>query len=219
MSSSLSVRRRWPALAGILQPLWLVGAALLLGATRPGYDPLRDGISELGEAGAPTALAWNLGGFGVVALLHATYALAIRSAFGTGWLFRLTVLQATLIAASGVFRCDPGCPAVPATPLMLLHTLVGLSYFAVTVAAPLVAWRTFRRRPEWRALARWSLAAGGLLVLLFLIGPALGADRVGVWQRATLLTAGAWQASVAFRLLRLRVRGVSPGRSRAAGPA
>lgn len=190
------------ALAGIAQPLWLLGASLALGLARPGYDPFRDGISELAEVGAPTALLWSVGGFGVVAILHGLYSVAVRAAFGTGLLFGLTVAQAVLMLASAAFQCDPGCPPVPETPRMVGHTVAGLSYFVVTTILPLVAWRTFRKRGEWRSYGTVSLATGILLVILFVVGPTLGQDRIGIWQRTVLVIAGAWQAGVALRLLR-----------------
>jgi len=111
------------ALAGVVLPVWFLGGSLVLGALRPGYAPLRDAISELGEKGAPNALIWNIGGFGVVAVLYALYAVAVRAEFGSGWLFRLGVLQAVFIAASAAFNCDPGCPPVPATTTMAGHII------------------------------------------------------------------------------------------------
>jgi hypothetical protein len=89
---------------------------------------------------------------------------------------------------------------------MLLHTIVGLTYFAITTVLPLVAWRTLRARADWHSFAWPSLAVGVVLVALFLIGPALGVDPVGVRQRVVLLMAYAWQIAVAFRLHRLLKR-------------
>lgn len=207
----------WLALAGIAAPAWLLGASLALGAMVPGYEPLRDAISELGERGAPTALIWNTGGFGAVALLYLLHAVAVRAGLGSGWLYRLVLLQAILIAAGGAFSCDPGCPAFPRSASMVGHTVAGLTYFATTTILPLVAWRTFRRRDEWRALARPSLAVGIVLVALFFVGPALGAERVGAWQRTVLLLAGTWSAVVALRLHGL-LRRSSPTPDRLASP-
>ena len=199
----MQVRRhlpRWLALAGVVVPVWMLGGALAVGLLRPGYEPLRDAISELGEKGAPTALLWNVAGFGVVAVLYAAYAIAVRAGFGPGWLFRLTVLQAVFIAASAFLDCDPGCPPVPETATMMGHIVAGLAYFAITALLPVVAWRAFRSRPAWASFARPSLAVGAILVVLFLIGPTLGEDRVGLWQRTVLLLAYAWQVAVAVRL-------------------
>ena len=188
------------ALAGVLQPVLLFGGSFLLGALRPGYEPVRDAISELGEQGAANAWLWDLGGFGGMALLYALYSVAIRAAFGGGWLFRLVLIQAIASAGSGLFSCDPGCPPVPQSTSMWGHTISGLTYFAITSVIPFVAWRTFRARTEWRSLAPVSLGVGVILALLFVIGPTLGPDRVGVWQRIDLAVAYAWQIVVALHV-------------------
>jgi hypothetical membrane protein len=188
------------AFAGVFLPVLLLGGSLVLGAVRPGYDPLRDALSELGEQGATNALLWDIGGFGGSALLYALYSVAIRAGFGGGWLFRLVVLQAIATAGSGLFSCDAGCPPVAVSTSGWLHTVSGLTYFAVTALLPFVAWRSFRSRTEWRSLASVSLGMGVLLTVLFFIGPALGADRVGLWQRTFLVPAFAWQIALALRL-------------------
>ena len=191
------------ALAGALEPAWFLFGATAVGALRPGYDATH-AISELGEQGHTYAVAWNVAGFGVAALLYALFALAIRDLIGRGWLYRVTMLQAIFLAASGMFSCDPGCPAIMTTWVGWAHTVVGLPYFALTCVSPLVGWRTFRTRAEWRSLAPFSLAAGVVLVALFLVGPFLfPASVVGVWQRITLATVGVWTAVVALRLWHL----------------
>lgn len=206
-------RPRIYALAGVLQPVWFLGGAALYGAMRPGYDATH-AISELGEQGAPGAVVWNLLGFGVGALLYLLFAGAVRSALGGGWLFRVVALQAVFLAASGTFGCDPGCPPVMSTWQGWAHTAVGLTYFALTCAAPLVAWRELRTQHEWRSLGRASLAAGIVLIALFFAGPVVfGPGLVGVWQRVTLLAAGAWMSLVSITLWQ---RPVAPGSPRAA---
>ena len=190
------------ALAGAVQPIWLLGGSLLFGSWRPGYDVSR-AISELGQQGSSNAVAWNVLGFGGSALLYALFAGAISAALGRGWLFRLTALQALAIAASGTFGCDPGCPPMMSSWQGWAHTVAGLLYFAVTCIIPVVAWRTFRLRAAWRSLAPASLATGTVLVGLFLAGPFLfGPELVGIWQRLTLLVAGTWAAAIALRLHR-----------------
>lgn len=192
------------ALAGALEPIWLLGTAALFGSFRAGYDATH-AISELGEQGAPGALMWNVAGFGIAALLHVLFALAIRAAIGDGWLFRVGVLQAIFLAGGGTFGCDPGCPPVMSSWQGWVHVFVGLSYFALTCIAPLVAWRAFRRDRSWRRLAPASLVAGLILVALFIAGPVLFPPAaVGVWQRITLATAGSWTTVVAIRLWRIR---------------
>lgn len=201
----MDTRSRTPrvfALAGALEPAWLLVAAAAFGTLRSGYDATH-AISELGEQGYALALVWNVVGFGVAALLHLVFALAIRDAVGGGWLFRVAVLQALLLGASGMFGCDPGCPPLMTSWQGWAHTVVGLGYFLLTWVVPLVGWRTFRARPEWRSFAPISLGAAAILVGLFVAGPILfGPELVGVWQRLTLAVAGAWTTVVAVRLWR-----------------
>ncbi len=204
-------------LAGALEPIWLLGGAAIFGSLRAGYDATH-AISELGEQGAAGAIIWNVAGFGMAALLHALSAVAIRTAIGDGWLFRVVMLQAIFLAASGTFGCDPGCPPVMSSWQGWAHVFVGLAYFALTCVAPLVAWRSCHRLPEWRRLAPVSLVAGLVLVALFLAGPVVFTPAtVGVWQRITLATAGAWSTVIAIRLW--RIRGAHGGLERRDGPA
>jgi hypothetical protein len=77
---------------------------------------------------------------------------------------------------------------------------------------PLVAWRVFRKRPEWRSLAFISLMTGLLLIAFLLVGPVvLGAERIGIYQRTMLVVGGAWAALFVQRLaLRVRQHGGPP---------
>ncbi|HEY6057240.1 MAG TPA: DUF998 domain-containing protein [Candidatus Limnocylindrales bacterium] len=211
MATVQQSRRRRLALAGAVEAFWFLGLSLLLGLLRSGYDPTHDAISRLGEQGSSAPLLWNAGGFGIAAALYLTYAVAIAEEFGTGWLFLATMVQAVTIAGSAVFNCDQGCPPVATSTSGTLHTVFGLPYFAITCVVPLVAARTFRRRDDWRGATPTSYLTAILLVVLFLVGPFLGADRVGLWQRVVLLPALAWQAWISLRLHRLRsvvLRGV-----------
>ena len=191
------------ALAGAVEPVLVLGGSVLFGSWRSGYE-VGHAISELGQQGSTNAVAWNVVGFGGAALLYALFAVAIGAGLGRGWLFRVSAVQAVAIAAGGTFSCDPGCPPVMSSWQGWAHTVSGLTYFALTCIVPLVGWRTFRRRTEWRSLAPVSLAAGVVLVGLFLAGPILfgGPELVGYWQRLTLVIAGGWSVAVALRLFR-----------------
>jgi hypothetical protein len=208
------------ALAGALAPIWILSGTVVFGALRAGHDASH-AISELGEQGSTNAVAWNIIGFGGTALLYAVYSVAIAAVFGRGWLFRLTILQALGAAGSGLFSCDPGCPPVMFTWQGWVHTVTGLTYFAATCVLPVVAWRAFRHSDDLRPFAQASLACGGLLVGLFLVGPFLfGPERVGIWQRATIVLSGTWAAAVALRLwvlLGREYREAATARASAAG--
>jgi hypothetical membrane protein len=195
------------SLAGAAEAAWFLSLSLVLGALRAGYDPTHDAISRLGEQGSAAPLVWNLGGFAVAALLYALYSIAIRDAFGSGLLFVATVVQAVTIGGSGIFNCDTGCPPGPVSTFGALHAVFGLAYFAVTCAAPFIAWRTFGTRGDWRGARAATLAVGIVLVALFFAGPTLfGATWIGLWQRLVLIPALAWQGAVAVRIYRLAHR-------------
>ena len=197
-----SQRRPSPllALAGAIATIWILSGAVVFGALRSSYDASH-AISELGEQGSTNAVAWNIIGFGGTALLYVLYSVAIAAVLGRGWLFRLTVVQALGAAGSGLFSCDPGCPPVMVTWQGWVHTVTGLTSFAATCVIPVLAWHTFRRRADFRPLAQVSLVTGVLLIALFLAGPFLfGPERIGLWQRVTILLSGAWAAAVALRL-------------------
>ena len=179
--------------------MWLLGGSVVFGLLRPGYG-LTHAISELGQQGSDNAVAWNVVGFGGVALLYMIYSVPIGAAFGRSWFYWMTIIQALGTAASGLFSCDPGCPPVMVTWQGWGHTVAGLTYFATLTLIPFAAWRTFRSRSNWRGLSRFSMVIGGVLVGLFLVGPLFGAELVGLWQRTTLLVAGTWQVIVALRL-------------------
>lgn len=207
------------ALAGALQPIWFLGGSILFGSERPGYDATH-AISELGQQGSTNAIAWNVLGFGGSGVLYGLFASAIGVAFGRGWLFRMTVVQAVLIMAGGVFSCDTGCPPVMLSWQGWAHTVVGLSFFAITSLLPLVAWRTFRRRARWHALATFSLIIGLTAVGLFVVGPfVFGADRVGLYQRITLGIVGVWAIAVALRVYQAGFGRTARGSASAVPPA
>ena len=200
--------RRLLAFAGLLIPIWFLGGSLVFGALRLGYDPLVHAISRLGEQGGGNALAWNLVGFGTTGLLYLAFALALLRGLGRGalgaWLAGLTAVAGLALLASGKFSCDPGCVDVPVSTDAWLHDVFGLLYFAVLAALPLVGWRAFAARDDWRGLALPSLFVGLLLVALFFASPILfGPSRVGLGQRLFLIAAFAWQAVIAIRLLQL----------------
>ena len=205
---------RLAALAGIVGPLWFLGGTLVFASFRQRYDPLAQAISELGEEGAANAAAWNVLGFGVNALCHALFAAtlwrALRSDAKGRWVAGLMAVAALALAASGAFRCDPGCPPLPATLTGILHNVVGLAYFALIGVLPLLAWRAFAGHAAWQGLARPSLCVGIALVALFLVGPLFGPGRVGAWQRVYLLLAYGWMGAVAIRLFWLGGSQVRP---------
>src|SRR5687768_3367948 len=150
---------------GIVSPLvWLaiLGTAMLM---RPGFSPVTDYISELGEAGSTTEFFVRYAGFEFTGLLYVFFAIAAavvvlndagaarvrprsRSAHAL-W----SIVPALLIAldgvgriGAGVYPCDQGCESVSAT--QGLHRLFATVGFCSGVLAAL-AWGVAARRHDW----------------------------------------------------------------------
>jgi hypothetical membrane protein len=171
----------------------------------PGYDPLRQAISELFSIGAP-ALPRALVSSGLVvsgfALLGFAAALQ-RGLPGTG------IAGPALAAISGVMTllvvavpCTHGCPGAGTTTNDTFHVLAaGAGYLALVLAPLLVAVRV---RADAPSLAHWSLLLGGV-ALLGLAVRNLGPDVVGGLQQRTFNTvADAWYVLAAVYLIRRR---------------
>ena len=100
------------AICGTVGPILFIVVILIFGLLRPGYDPIRQYMSELGEVGAPNAIEYNMPAF-----LLGVLTIAIAFGLHRGISERKgSKLGPILIAVGGVgwvgasfFRCDPGC--------------------------------------------------------------------------------------------------------------
>jgi hypothetical protein len=199
------------AITGLLAPLVFILAALATSARQPGYDHLKNFVSELGATGAPAAGIMNFGGFLVYGLLMMAFAWAVHRGIRTdagGWLGP-TVLALYGLAYVGVALapCDPGCQAATPSLHHRLHLLLGELVLLTAVLSPFTLYARMVKDPEWRSLATLTLfLPGGAWVVLQASGLGVaGAIRQRLW----LLLLFIWIELVALRLLR---SGASSGR-------
>jgi uncharacterized protein DUF998 len=199
------------AITGLLAPVVFILAALAASVRQPGYDHLKNFVSELGATGAPAAGIMNFGGFLVYGLLMMAFAWAVHRgirADAGGWLGP-TVLALYGLAYVGVALapCDPGCQAASPSLHHRLHLLLGELVLLTAVLSPFTLYARMVKDPEWRSLATLTLfLPGSAWVLLQASGLGVaGAIRQRVW----LLLLFIWIELVALRLLR---SGASSGR-------
>jgi hypothetical membrane protein len=191
---------------------WFVG-----GFAEPGYDPLRQTMSELAslQAGKPWLMTAGFIAFGV-SLLGLAFALraAIRRErrlrLGPGMLM-LAALAMPVVAGARMdcsrssHACRDAIEADQVSGQHQLHDLASLLVFVLRVLAPLVFARAFGRDGRWRDLRPWSLLAGGVAFVLTVTfitvgdGTAIG----GLLQRVLVGVLTAWIAVAAARALRL----------------
>ncbi len=188
------VRQRPLLLAGAAGAVLFIGLFLVADAVKPGYDPVRDAVSEA-QVGS---LGWlPVLNFVVSGLLIAVSSIGVSRAVNP-WTGRLVALVGVGLALSGVFTSDP-VPAGEATWHGMVHNVTGtLSSAALIVACFTAA----RWRPEawWR---RYCIAVGVAMPVVFLIGVALP-DTLGIWQRLTNVLGWTWLATMHLRAARAR---------------
>lgn len=169
--------------AGIIMPL----VVLLDGATRTGYSPWRNGVSQLGtgDRGWFFATTFVIGG-----LLLALFAIGLRGALGGGkgatWGPIMVMVAALGFVVGGLVPTDPalGYPTNetgPPSAAAAIHQIAGLLIFAGIAAAAFIIAR--RIAEDGRGWAIYSRASGVLIIALaFAAGIAYRLDTLDIWR-------------------------------------
>ena len=143
----------WSAFAGYTL---FIGMIVWAGSVWPGYDHLRQFISELGATGAPNGGAFSLWGFIIPGALLMVFPVAAFLALprsATSLIgFCLIVLFASGAFFGGVYPCDFGCVTEGGSESQKMHELLGLGgYLTAPLALALVGLAS-RRWPGASAL-------------------------------------------------------------------
>lgn len=147
----------------MLTPLAIWPAILFVAASRPGYDHVRQYVSELAVGPNGNIVT---GGLFALAALTLVFALGLAVALGRD---RLAWIAAALLCARaaalvlvGVFVGDVD-PTQPTITGRLHNIFVGLNSIALAGACLALTVR-FARSPEWRPLAGFTFATGLLTI-------------------------------------------------------
>lgn len=176
------------------------GAMLIGGAAYPGYDPLRQYVSELGATGAPTGPAVSWLGFMPAGVMIMGFCLIAI------WLLRrnLAAVVGLLLFAwygfgligSAIFPCAFECGREVMTPAQMMHDLIGGTGYLTGVAALVVTGlAAARARDAWLTplgLVCAGVAAVGLGGLLADIELRGAAQRTLEAALAVFLLAFGW---------------------------
>jgi hypothetical protein len=196
---------RGAALAGIIGPLWLGGALVILTVAQ--YDFLRSlGWRPIAAPTTdwPSGLAlgpfggWMTGAFILCGLLLIAFAEGLRRALSSN---RAGRSGALLLALAGVAMIalsaptDPTFGGAPPTALGRTHDLafvaLGLTFWPALL---ILAWG-FRQHPQWRAYAPFSVLVSTLVGPAFLLK--------GLLFYGLLLGVIIWCEAIALHLWRL----------------
>lgn len=190
--------------SALLSLLILAAATVAGGLAYPGYDHLRQYISELGATGAPTGEAVSLAFMASGVLLTAFWVIC-AALFRDSRLavlgFALSALNGLGLFFGGVFQCDFECSlASPSTEAVLHDVFGGLGYLA-GIAGVLVVGLAWRNRSDRRRLFRLSLLCGvPAAMAIWLIHP--GFEWYGAAQRVVELALAIWTVAVALEVRR-----------------
>lgn len=186
---------RLPAVCGLLAPASFVGAWVVCGALRDGYDPVQEAISQLAREGTGNRPGMTAGflGFGLLLPVFAQH-LPTRLGAGPGLRSAMTVAGAsTLAVAAFPLQRDPGGIGD------VLHALsAGIGYVAMAASPALAAGPLRRSGRPGAASASAAVSAVSATSLLL----SIAAAPTGLWQRIGLTAVDAWFAAMALASLR-----------------
>lgn len=198
------------ALAGIIGPILFVVGIWIFGLIRPGYDPIRQHISELGEVGSSNAGIFNLVVFLGLGLLMIAFSIGLKRGINDG---KISKFVPILIAASGfgwvgasIFNCDQACVTVSTTGR--LHDLTAVVALFGMLIAPFAIRSQLKKDPRWESYQPFSLVMGILALICTAVmfstavTPSLEPYR-GLIQRLAFYPPLFWMEIMAIRLLRL----------------
>ena len=196
-------------IAGILAPIWFVTLVIIQGTLAPDYDHIAMPISAL--AAWPAGWVQCINFYGLAALLgiftielHGTLQ---RTRFGLiGIVLLLASCLGLVIAGLFPWIMVNGVPTETEA-----HVVGAILAFAGASTGFIALSRRINADALWRGLARYVLATGIVMLILFVVLGAFAIDEgtplhpwAGLLQRVVVFVWFACTSAIAFRALRLR---------------
>jgi hypothetical protein len=205
----------WLLTGGVIGPILFVVVFLVVGWTRPGYDPMSMYLSYLSRGdGGWVAIATTV----VSSLLTAGGAVGLRWAMRTGpgsrWGPILIGITGLGLAVAGILLVEPARGYPPGTPLgdpkhpSLIGALhdwaAGVAMFSLVAAMLIMANRLAR---EWGG-GRWATYSRltALATVIFLVASFFPIAVLGMMERIALVVAAGWVVQVMWRFRREATR-------------
>lgn len=194
----------WTAFAGYAL---MIGMIVWAGAAWPGYDHLRQFISELGATGAPNGQAFSVWGFivpGVLLMIFPVAAFLALPRSVAGFIgFALIVLFASGAFFGGVYPCDLGCVTEGGSESQKMHELLGLGGYVSAPLALLLVGVASRKWPGAGALFPLGIV-GAIVAAVAMPMMVMDIEFDGAAQRALEGAMALWILVCATDLARRR---------------
>lgn len=191
------------AAAGIAAAVVWAGAVIYCGASRPGYNPVTQFVSELAERGCSTETVMRITGFFLPGLLVLGFAglLLIRSAGRSVGV--LLIIHGVGRITAGIFPCDPGCPMVSPSVSQAVHNASAMvNGVTLAAAAFFCSFRMWRIGRNGFAFYSLVSAIGGTVFLALLFMDLTTRSYVGLYQRLAFGIMHLWLAGFALLIWR-----------------
>jgi len=204
--TSLRTRNMWRlfALCGIIAPILFTLIVIVASLLRPGYSQTYNFISDLGVG--PYAIIQNVN-FWVFGILTTGLAFGLLTskqaprgiAYKAGVVF--VIIFALGVFLAGVFPEDYGTGK--------MHSLVSsMAFISIIVAQLVIRWGLRKgEKAVWGSYRLYTLISGLLtLILLFVLGVAMGGPHQGLAQRAFLAVPWIWIEATGLKLYSLATK-------------
>lgn len=206
---------------GVVGPLLFIIVFLIEGATRPGYSPWRNYVSQLstGEGGWVQIANFIMCGLLTLGLALALWSASPRPTRSSTWGPALLIVFGLDLITAGIFVTDPALGYPPGSPVGpqgqtlhgAIHGVAGLLAFGALAATCFVYARLFRGDPDWKGWTAYSKITGVIIALGFIVATVSSVldERgvvpnapTGLIQRVAIIAGWGWIAIFALRLLR-----------------
>lgn len=196
--------RRPAVISAVLAPVFFIGGTLVAELLSPGFDPVRQTISELAATDAPTQVFMTLM-FVLTGVCH-----LVTAAFAPG----LWVPGRIALGLAGIALFAVAAFPLPAEGSSPEHRLAAMSGFVLLALWPVLSMRLGRQypwllRPAGAVLS--TLVVGATCVAFAWIEAQPDATLVGLAERVAAYLESAWPAVVVLVLWRHQRR--APGGS------
>lgn len=188
---------------GAAGPLLFAAAYSVEGATRPGYNPLRDTISALSLGSNGWMQIANFVFFGVLTAMSAVaWRASLAPGRGAAAIPVLKGLMAAGLILAGLSLMDPSGAEVGSVH-GVIHNIASYVTLTATWCSTFIFAARFAQEPGWRL---WSVFAvvSAILVIVFLAGMGIALGRhgdAGLFERLATLATLPLGLAVTVRLL------------------
>ncbi len=196
MTTSRELIGRPAVVSSLLAPVFFIGGAIVAGALSPGYDPVRQTISELAAGDAPTRVLMTVF-FVLTGLCH---LVTVTFARGVGIPGRIAFLVGALASLGVAVFPLPSVAGTSAT-----HTSFAIVGFVLLAAWPVLGMR-LRADLPWLVRPAGSILGTAILTVLcvwfLIVWTSHSSPYVGLVERVAADAESIWPAVVATALFR-----------------